>query len=388
VATQQDLDLARRLLRAAILDEDEIRGAFALQARLVEQGKRARIEQVIYAQKLLPKGSLAPLSLPPLLEAQPFSEYRLDDVAGVGGMGAVYRGTYLPNGAPVAVKVLDPVQALRADFRDRFVREANLHCELEHENIVRGYEYVSESGLHFYSMDFVEGATVLEIVERRGFLSNEEALSILVQVAAALSYLHDMGMIHRDIKPGNIMVDENGWARLIDLGLVGKMGSPGGAQKESVTTVGTVEYLSPEQARGRNDLDARADLYSLGIALYHMVVGEVPFQGDSDYEVMAKQILSRVDAQKIKQRRITPEIYFLIAKLAAKDRDERLRDAEEARRIIQGYLPGGIVPIDLGPLPEAKPVAAPDPRPAGGGDAPIRSGRRGTTSPRHRRRRR
>ncbi len=392
MATDRDVDLARRLLRAGVLEEDEIRSAFALQARVREQGKRATLEQVLYAQKRLPKGSLAPLSQPSPMESQPFADYHLDDVAGTGGMGTVYRATYRPNGAPVALKVLDPVHALRDDYRDRFEREANLHCELDHENIVRGYELVREAGYQGYSMDWVEGATVLEIVERRGYLTNEEALSIVRQVASGLSYLHGMGMVHRDIKPGNIMVEESGWARLIDLGLVGKMGLSGEDVQEATTTVGTVEYLSPEQARGRSDLDARADLYSLGIALYHMVVGEVPFKGDSDYEVMAKQILSRVDAQKIKLRRITPEIYFLIAKLAAKERDERLKDADEAIRIIEGYLPQGVVAVDLGPLPEAtplvvKPVAKPVPRPDDATGRPRASRRRGG-GPRPRRRRR
>ena len=356
MATQVDLDLARRLLKAGVLDEAQIRAALEVQGQLLQKGKQVSLERVIYARKDLPAGALAPLHAPPLTESQPFTNYRLDREIGEGGVGNVFSGTYEPNGTRVAVKVLDPVQALRDLFRDRFQREANLHIELEHDNIVAGYEVGHEGGYHYYTMDLIEGVTVLEVIERRGYLECREALSIILQAAYALSYLHSMGMVHRDMKPGNIMVEPSGYARLIDLGLVGKMGNEGDAAAEATTTVGTVEYVSPEQARGRTDLDGRTDLYSLGITLYHMVVGEVPFHGETDYEVMAKQILKSVDAQKIKQRRITPEVYFLIAKLAAKDREERYDSANDAIRVIEGYLPQGIVPIDVGIEPSVQPT--------------------------------
>ncbi|MFV1958098.1 MAG: serine/threonine-protein kinase [Planctomycetota bacterium] len=376
MATKRDLDLARRLLRAGVLDEARIRRALEVQAQWAQQGHDAALERAIYAAGFLPKGALAPLRAPPLAESQPFTNYHVGGLLGEGGVAAVYAGTYTPNGSPVAIKVMDPVLALRDDFRDRFVREANLHIELEHENIVAGYEVGTEGGYHFYTMERIEGATVLDVIERRGFLECREALSILLQVARALLYLHEMGLVHRDIKPGNMMVEASGMVHLIDLGLIGKMGEEGDVPSQDVVTVGTVEYVSPEQARGRTDLDARTDLYSLGIALYHMVVGEVPFQGENDYEVMAKQILASVDAQKIKRRRITPEIYFLIAKLAAKERDERYPTAEEAIAVIEGYLPDGIVPVDLGVPPVAEPVAPPPRRPSSSATPAVAPARR------------
>ncbi len=360
MATRQDLELARRLLRVGVLDETTLRAALEDQGRQLEAGRIHTLEEVLYQRGDLPAGALAPLHAPPPLDAQPFADYRLESWVGEGGMANVYAATYLPNGTPVAVKVLDPVQALRPDYRDRFYREANLHAALDHENVVAGYEVGCQGGWHFYSMDLVDGVTVLEVIERRGFLRSDEALSVALQAARALSYLHGLGMLHRDIKPGNIMVEASGLARLIDLGLVGKQGVGGEGGEESRTTVGTVEYLSPEQARGRADLDARSDLYSLGITLYHMVVGEVPFHGETDYEVMAKQILSNVDAQKIKQRRVTPEVYFLIAKLSAKVREERYLNADEAIRTMEGYLPDGIVPLDLG-TPPSSPIAGTQP---------------------------
>ena len=139
MATQQDLDLAKRLLAARVLDEEQLRGAFALQAQLHEQGKQVSVVAVLYHQGLVPRGSLDALRAPSVLESQPFEDYHLEAEVGEGGSGTVYRGTYTPNGAPVAVKVLDPVQALRPDFLARFQHEAEILIELEHENIVAGY---------------------------------------------------------------------------------------------------------------------------------------------------------------------------------------------------------------------------------------------------------
>lgn len=359
MASKADLDLAKRLLAARVLPEESLRRAFEQQAELISQGRPYPLERILYARKDLPPGSLAPINAPPLLELQPFENYELISMLGEGGSSTVYEGVYIPNGAPVAVKVLDPIQALRADFLERFQQEARMLTEFEHENIVLGYELGYEQGFHFFSMDAVPGMTVLEVIDRRGFLTNDEALSITAQAADALDYLHASGYLHRDVKPSNIMIDADGRARLIDLGLVRDLSSVSpGAGGEETMTVGTVEYVSPEQARGRADLDPRSDIYSLGLTLYHMVVGEVPFQGESDYEVMAKQIMSSLDTQKVKQRRIAPEIHFFITKMTSKDRDSRFESVAEVRDTVLGYVRNVPVAIDFGPEP-APPVAQP-----------------------------
>ncbi len=407
MATKQDLVLAKRLMAARVLTEDGLREAFAFQERLREQGKQASLEPILYHLGLLPKGSLAVLRSPGPLQSQPFRDYELDGVLGEGGSGVVYSGRYRPNGSVVAVKVLDPVQALREDFLERFQHEARILIELEHENIVLGYEVGCENGLHFFSMDLIEGITVLEAIDRRGFLSNEEALSISLQAARALKYLHDSGYLHRDIKPGNIMVEASGLARMMDLGLVRSLEREGEPQPgDEATTVGTVEYLSPEQARGRADLDPRSDMYSLGVSLYHMVVGEVPFSGETSYEVMAKQVLSAMDTQKVKTRRIAPEVHFFITKMTSKERELRFETIEEVIANLEAYVPGGMVPVDLGspraavpvappvakpvqPPPAAKPVKPPAAKPVKPpAAAPIkRKGRAPTPTPKRKRRR-
>jgi len=432
VATQPELELAKRLLSARILGQEEMRRAFAFQAQLHEQGKRAGLAAILYHLKMLPKDSLAVLAAPSPLESQPFGDYRLEGLLGEGGSSIVYRGVYVPNGSPVAVKVLDPVQALRRDFLERFQREARILIELEHENIVLGYELGCEGGYHYFSMDAVDGVTVLDVIDRRGALGNQEALSIALQVARALKTMHACGYLHRDIKPGNIMVERSGFARLIDLGLVrslkpGGAGAPAGeasgghlsgdevseeeasegqlsgdeVSESEAMTVGTVAYVSPEQARGRADLDPRSDIYSLGVTLYHMVVGEVPFSGEDDYEVMAKQVLGAMDTQKVKTRRIAPEVHFFITKMTSKDRARRFETVDDVIANLEAYVTGGLVPVDLGtppvaapitpvatpvanpvakpgakPLPTAKPLAKPMAKPKSRPTAPRRRKRR------------
>jgi serine/threonine-protein kinase len=359
MATRADLELAKKLLAASVLKEGELRDAFAAQAELHGAGKTFPLDRILVAKGYLPKAALATLTAGDPMVTQPFRNYRLSRVLGAGGSSVVYGGTYLPNGAQVAVKVFDAVQSLRADMLARFYQEAELLVRLEHPNVVTGYEIGTEGGLHFFSMDWIAGPTVLQMIELGGVLDGTTALWITVQMARALAYLHEQQLLHRDIKPGNVMIDASGRARLIDLGLVRRMDADAPAPlNDDTVTVGTVEYISPEQARGRGDLDVRTDIYSLGVTLYHMVVGDVPFHGDTNYEVMAKHILSGLDATKVKNRRIAPEVHYAITKMMSKEREFRYADCREVERDLARFLPPG------GPPPIVLPVTPPEPAPA------------------------
>jgi serine/threonine-protein kinase len=354
MASRADLELARRLLAASALTQDQIREGLELQADLLQKGKVASLERVLVAKGHLPADAAVYLNAGDPVVTQPFARYRCLRLAGKGGSSGVYEATYLPNGARVALKAMDPVQALRKEHVERFQEEARLLIQLDHENIVAGYELGYASGYHFYTMDYIEGPTVLEMIDRAGALPAATATWVALQTAKALSYLHAEGLLHRDIKPGNVMIDATGRARLIDLGLVRRLAAaPVGGAADEETTVGTVEYIAPEQARGRGDIDVRADIYSLGVSLYHMVVGDVPFTGDSSYEVMAKHILSGLETQKVKNRRIPPEVHYAITKMMSKDREQRYADMGEVATELASFLPPG------GPPPIVLPVATP-----------------------------
>ncbi|MCC7137687.1 MAG: serine/threonine protein kinase [Planctomycetes bacterium] len=373
MASRADLELAKKLLAAHVVGEDQLRSALAAQAEVLARGKVVDLGRVLVAQGVLGKEALGVLAAGDPLETQPFPKYRLERALGEGGSSVVYGGTYLPNGAKVAVKVFSAVQSLRKDLLARFYEEARLLIELDHENVVAGYEVGSAGGLHFFSMDWVQGPTVLQMIERGGVLPSPTALWITIQMAKALTYLHEHGLLHRDIKPGNVMIDATGRARLIDLGLVRRLdaSAPRSDAEESVT-VGTVEYISPEQARGRGDIDVRTDVYSLGVTLYHMVVGDVPFHGETDYEVMAKHILTGLDSQKVKTRRIAPEVTYAITKMMSKEREFRYADCPQVVADLSRFLPPGgppplVLPVDPTPPPSSpgprSPVVGPPPGP-------------------------
>ncbi len=357
-----------------------MREVLEMQGELLRKGTVVPLERVLIHKGYLPRDAMESLHAKPPIESQPFTNYRVLRAAGEGGSSIVYEGVYVPNGTRVAVKVLNAVQGLRRDLRERFYEEARLLIQLEHENIVAGYEVGCNRGLHFFSMDWIEGPTVLDMIDRAGHIENPTAISITVQVARALDYLHHTGLLHRDVKPGNVMIDASGRARLIDLGLVRHLspmvkpppGTP--APEDDATTVGTVEYISPEQARGRGDLDVRTDVYSLGVSLYHMVVGDVPFHGETNYEVMAKHILSVLETQKVKTRRISPEIHYFITKMMSKDREQRYRSAAEVVEELSGFLPPEgaapmVLPISTPPMPGSGPGPVSPPIPP---RAPIR----------------
>lgn len=357
--TRADLDLAKVLHAARVLDEPQIRRALTEQAELAKQGQAVTLGETLYRMGLVPTGALDALGGPGPEQTQPFPGYQVTGVVGEGGQCTVYAATQRLTGAHVALKVLKPLVALRRDFGERFAEEARLLMRLSHPGIVTAYEAGESGGLRWFSMDLIGGSTVQQVIERRGFLGKEEALSITLQVAEALDYLHGQGLLHRDMKPANVMVTPDGRARLIDLGLVGRQVRSESTPGSEASTVGTVEYVSPEQARGRTDLDARTDVYSLGVSLYQMVVGEVPFQGESQEEVMAKQVMGSMDQAKVKNRRVSPELHFFIAKMTAKEREDRFASMKDLIREIKGYLPGGMVAVDLGEPPRVLPVAAP-----------------------------
>src|SRR5262245_13753532 len=216
MASRADLELAKRLLASSVVTQDHIREALEIQEDLLKKGRIVTLERVLVAKGRISKDAGAILAAPDPLAAQPFPSYRLERPVGEGGSSIVYAATYLPNHARVAVKVLNAAQGLRPDLVERFEEEARLLIRLEHENIVAGYELGYAAGLHFFSMDLVEGPTVLQMIERAGAIEPQTAVWVTLQAARALGYLHENGLLHRDIKPGNVMIDPTGRPSLID----------------------------------------------------------------------------------------------------------------------------------------------------------------------------
>jgi len=209
---------------------------------------------------------------------------------GEGGMGKVYLAENQMIGQQVAIKILDPVLARNPDLRERFAQEARIQVALQHQNIVRVLNAQSSEELSFLIMEYIEGQSLDKVLKRRGKLSVDESIKIFAQVLDAVGYAHDKGIIHRDLKPSNIMVCADGTTKVTDFGIAKVLGDT--KLTRTGTSMGSPDYMSPEQVLGKKDIDHRTDIYSLGATLYEMLTGRPPFViengGTSDSDFLIK----------------------------------------------------------------------------------------------------
>jgi len=261
--------------------------------------------------------------------------FKMEGLLGTGATAEVFGAQRLKDFKRVALKILRPNLAVDKVAANRFVQEAKLLKELDVAGVVRGYRAFRFMGTLVLEMERVPGRTLEEMLAEGTRFKEREALSIVLQVAAALEGMRARGVVHRDLKPGNLMIDKHGKVCLIDLGFAGAgMEGTHGAG----TTLGTAAYLAPEQARGEESLDGRADIYSLGATLYHLVIGELPFDGEDDQEMVRAQVLASLKGSALKGLGISPIMHFFIEKMMAKDRDVRYATATELVEDIQAHL--------------------------------------------------
>jgi tRNA A-37 threonylcarbamoyl transferase component Bud32 len=285
----------------------------------------------------------------PVELARHFPQLDILDLVGQGGMGAVYKARQPKLDRLVAVKVLPPEVARDPAFAERFTREARSLARLNHPNIVTIYDFGESDGLYYFTMEFVDGKTVRELLEA-GTLTAAQALQLVPQVCDALQYAHDEGIVHRDIKPENILLDRKGRVKIADFGLAKIVGlSPGcltltGSQQ----VMGTLYYMAPEQMTRSHTVDHRADLYSLGVVFYEMLTGELP--------------IGRF-APPSHKARVDPRLDAVVLRALVREPEQRYQDAAELRRDVEGLR---------GDRPEAVPVrpAAPTPAPRVRGNWP------------------
>ena len=250
-------------------------------------------------------------------------KYRIIDEAGAGGMGVVYKAEDLKLKRTVALKFLPLRLADSTELRERFLVEAQAAAALSHPNICVIHEVGESEKCPYIAMEFVEGKTLRDRI-KKGPLKPEEALDIVIQVAAGLGEAHGKGIIHRDIKSANIMVTEKGQAKVMDFGLAKLRG--GSSLTKSQTTLGTVAYMSPEQARGE-EVDSRTDLWSLGIVLYEMLTGELPFKGDRDLSIIYSIVHEEPRSLKVRRPPVPEELQQVVTRALKKDRDARYDSA-------------------------------------------------------------
>jgi serine/threonine-protein kinase len=262
--------------------------------------------------------------------------YKLTDKLGEGGMGAVYKGIDLMLEREVALKALRPELLSRADLVERFRSEAVTLAKLNHPHIATLYSFFRQGDEYFMVLEFVPGETLEAVVRRAGAVPGEQAASLIYQALAGLEHAHDAGIIHRDIKLANLMLAPNNVVKVMDFGIARALGHD--RLTRAGRMVGTIEYMSPEQIRGQ-EADVRSDLYSLGVALYELVTGRLPFDSDSEYELMRAQIEDAPPAPREFAPHISPALEQVILRALAKQPDARFQTAEEFRAALAELMP-------------------------------------------------
>ena len=267
--------------------------------------------------------------------------YRLKKRLGRGSMGTVYKAEQMEENRTVAIKILSPWLAEDAAYVRRFRKEARVIRTLNHPNIVQGFDAGEADGTWYFAMEFVKGATLLSIL-RRGAMDEIRALNVVTQVARALSHAYDRDLVHRDVKPDNIMIVAGGVAKLCDLGLAKDVQRAGESTERGVA-LGTPNYISPEQVRGEIDVDIRSDIYSLGATLYHALAGVAPFDGTNAAVIMVKHLNEPPIPPRQRVAGISRDTERIVMKMLAKnplDRyqtpSELLMDLENARARLLG----------------------------------------------------
>jgi serine/threonine-protein kinase len=319
--------LAHALISRGLLTREEVRscrgssaggvGPLALLARLTLAGALTE------GQALRAKDELSTLL------GQQIPGYHLMEKLGQGAMGVVYKARQASMDRLVAVKLLHPKLAADPEFLQRLTREAHTAAKLSHNNIVQAIDVGSAGPLHYFVMELVEGKTIRQEMDAGKKYTEREALEIVVQIAQALQHAARRGLVHRDVKPANIVLTADGVAKLADLGMARDAADMAQAKREKGLAIGTPYYIAPEQVRGRHDVDGRADVYSLGATLYHMTTGQPPFPGKDVDRLLEAHLTEELTPPDHINQNLSSGLGEVVEFMMAKDRRKRYATADD-----------------------------------------------------------
>jgi serine/threonine-protein kinase len=260
--------------------------------------------------------------------------YRIEQLLGSGGMAVVHRAHDEELERTVAVKLLAEHLAEDPELRQRFLREARLAARLSHANVVAVYDAGEDGGRPFIVMELVDGETLAAVLARRGPLAPAEVVELGIQAAAGLEHAHGHGLVHRDVKPHNLLLRRDGVLKVADFGIA-RAAAAATQLTRAGTILGTAAYLAPEQAAG-GDVSAAADVYSLGAVLYEALTGRTPFQGDTPIRLLAAQQQDPVPPVSDRAPDVPPALEELVMRCLARNPDYRPASAAEVRRLLAG----------------------------------------------------
>ena len=327
--------LERALARGLLTDEQATRIARIRHNRKERDGTAPPIADVA-----VEKGFLTREQAERLAAAQDsfdknheIAGYRLEDKIGAGSMGTVYKARQLSLDREVAIKILSPHLARKSDYVERFLREARSVARLNHPNVISGIDAGEADGVRYFVMEYASGMTVGELIARGGAMDESRVMRVALQISRALEHAAEAGLVHRDVKPDNILLTKDGVAKLCDLGLA--KDSP-----EEGRALGTPAYISPEQAQGSADVDIRSDLYSFGCTLYHMLTGDQPFKGSAKV-VMVSHLTETAPPIADREPDVSAAMIAVVEKLMQKQASDRHASPRELLGALLAIEKGG-----------------------------------------------
>jgi serine/threonine protein kinase len=332
-ATNQDTLFGKMALEQGLCTGDELKRCMA------EMEARRKTGPVQLQEILVSKGFITATQAQRLRQAAREAKgaapthqipgYQVMGKLGAGAMAVVYKAKQLSLNRTVAIKVLPKRFTENPDYVERFYKEGQLAGKLNHPNIVQAVDVGEAGGYHYFVMEYVEGKTLYDDLSAGKVFSEQEALDIVIQVAEALRHAHSMGLIHRDVKPKNIMINKEGIVKLADMGLARERTDIEAAKTEKGKAYGTPYYISPEQIRGEMDIDGRADIYGLGATFYHLVTGRVPYMAEDPVEVMRKHLRDQLIPPDHINTTLSAGVSEMIEVMMAKNKMDRYDNVDE-----------------------------------------------------------
>lgn len=345
MALEEEAKLLRAATRAKLIDHDKGTAALLVYSQLRRMGAGFSFGQFLVERKLLSQMALDGLinnvaagTATPARTISKLGDFELLELLGEGETGSVFRANYQNQDRSVAVKILSPRLAEDEEALQRFLEEAKVCARLKHPHIIRFLRLAKCEGLYYIAMELAEGGSLRKLMKSKGGKLDEiKALELTAQVADALSMAHGNGLLHRDVKPENILLDRNGYAKLADLGIAVRT-----TQSDAAGEFwGTPAYLAPEIISGKSSDDPRSDLYSLGAALFEVLTGRTPFTAQTPGEMFRHHLQLPAPDARVLRPELSPQTSVLIARLLAKEPDNRFPDAKsvvEAADIVLGAI--------------------------------------------------
>jgi serine/threonine protein kinase len=376
----KDEDFLNEAVKRGFIKEDQKAGVQKTQQDIAAKGLNIDLAQIMIMKGLITTAQADSIRSGDKPKAMQFGPYEIISKLGEGGMGIVYKAVHQDRrDKPLALKILNQRSLGDQEMNARFKREADILVKMKHPNIMEGYEHGEINGRLYIAMEFLQGKIVSSWIKERGKLEEKAVLKIALDIAHALEFVQSQGLVHRDIKPDNIMILESGAAKLMDLGLAKSAGQEVSPLTAPGMAIGTPIYMSLEHIQGDRELDIRTDIYGLGSTLWHAVTGVKPFDGNNPFEIMKQKIDQPVPDPRNARKDVSANMAMLLMTMMAKDRKDRHETPQELiadiRKVLQGEAPnrkpsnaprrptvvtppGAVprpVPVQAQPVPPSKP---------------------------------